>query len=364
MIKKMYKDGYDFFFWNYEEQTKIKHFVFQEYFDRWVKIVGSKNDLNFIDGFGGCGAYIENDNIYYGSPILASEVIEDNNHLDRNVRVIIIEKERENIINLQKIFNSRGININPIYIEGDFDKRINDILDQEQLTPTFFFIDPFGFKIKYKTLERIISVPKSEIFLNFMFNSLNQYLSAKKVKGTVNDLFGCNDWEEFDNLSGLQREEGIVDLFRTQLKKIVKYVFYFRMSFPNKARTYYYLFHLTNHYKGCSIMKSCFAKFNNGYVEYRGPYQNKITFFDLQQVKIGEIKQHLIKRYKGENKTFKQIIIEIIDSVPYLEKTIRKTLKKMEDEDIIIINRNPKFTSTGRKKTGLSDRDLIIFRRE
>ena len=46
--------------WEYKEQTKIKHLVFADYFDRWVKILGKYNPLNYIDGFGGIGAYTEN----------------------------------------------------------------------------------------------------------------------------------------------------------------------------------------------------------------------------------------------------------------------------------------------------------------
>ena len=57
MREKIYKDGYDFFFWEYEPQTKIKHFVFKEYFDRWVKILGRWNELNYFDCYAGCGAY-------------------------------------------------------------------------------------------------------------------------------------------------------------------------------------------------------------------------------------------------------------------------------------------------------------------
>ena len=75
IMGKIYKDGYDFFFWNYEGQTKMKHEVLEEYVDKWVKIVGCYHKLNYFDCFGGCGAYIENDNIYYGSPIRVAEAV-------------------------------------------------------------------------------------------------------------------------------------------------------------------------------------------------------------------------------------------------------------------------------------------------
>ena len=58
--------------WEYEDQTKMKHKVFADYFDKWVKIVGKYYNLNYFDCYGGCGAYKDKDkNIYYGSPILS-----------------------------------------------------------------------------------------------------------------------------------------------------------------------------------------------------------------------------------------------------------------------------------------------------
>ena len=78
-MEKIYLKGYPFFFWKYEEQTKIKHSIFVAYFDKWIKILGKWDTLNYFDCFAGCGAYIdENKKIYYGSPILAAEKIKEN----------------------------------------------------------------------------------------------------------------------------------------------------------------------------------------------------------------------------------------------------------------------------------------------
>ncbi|RJQ20269.1 MAG: hypothetical protein C4560_05055 [Nitrospiraceae bacterium] len=48
MAKEIYNKGYDFFFWEYEPQTKIKHFVFKEYFDKWVKIAGKQENIDEV----------------------------------------------------------------------------------------------------------------------------------------------------------------------------------------------------------------------------------------------------------------------------------------------------------------------------
>lgn len=359
MAKIITKENYDFFFWEYEAQTKIKHFVFQEYFDKWVKILGRWNKLNYFDCHAGCGAYIENDDIYYGSPILATEVIEKN--LNRDVNIVIIEQDKRNIENIKKVFHFKNLKTKPTIIEGDFDKTINDILDETQynLNPTFFFIDPFGFKIKYATLKRIMSIPKSEILLNFMFTQINRFL-IDDLETTLNNLFGCEDWKEVPNLRKHEREQAIINLYRMQLKKFADFVFPYRVCFSDKSRTYYYLFHLSNHCKGCSIMKSAFAKFNHGKVEFSGPTHGYASLFEHKDIKIDEVKATLLKEYPGKKIKYEDIIIEHIDSTPFLEGNIRDALKNMEGKEISII-RNPELTPTGRKRKSIDPNDVIFF---
>lgn len=363
MMKKIYREGYNFFFWEYEPQTKIKHFVFQEYFDKWVKIVGKWNELNYFDCYAGSGAYLENGDIYYGSPILAAEIIEKHkDNLGRKVNIVIIEQDKANVENIKKIFQYKKLKTQPVIIEGDFDKTINEILDkvQNHLKPTFFFIDPFGFKIKYETLKRILSIPKSEILLNFMYTQINRFL-IDNLETTLNELFGCKDWKELKPLTGYQREQRIVNLYKTKLKEIADFVFPYRICFPDKKRTYYYLFHLSKHYMGCSIMKSAFAKFNYGKIEFSGPKHRYLSFFEQKDIKISEIKRFLLQKYKGLKKRYEEILVKNIDSTPFLESAIKKALKDMEGKEVKI-KRIPELTPTGRKRKGIDLNDLIYFR--
>lgn len=352
-------DGYDFFCWNYEGQTKMKHEVLEEYVDNWIQIVGRYHNLNYFDCFGGCGAYSEENNVFYGSPIRIAKAAEKNLYsLNRKVNIIIIEKDKENIENLKKIFEHEKLSVKPFIIEGDFDENINRILDRSNnnLAPTFFFIDPFGFKVKYSTLKRIMSVPKSEIFLNFMFTRINEFLSADKIENTLTELFGCDEWRNFVSLSNNLREQAIVNLFRKQLKKIANYVYYYRMSFPNKNKTYYYLFHLSKHYLGCSIMKSSFAKYNYGKVEYMGPKHGQLTLFDKEDIKIDEVKNFIFLKYSKRKLCFLDIVEENIDEVPYLESELRKAIQCLKKENLVTV-----IPVDSKTDKGLKGRDVVIF---
>lgn len=349
--------------WKYEEQTKAKHEVFGDYIDKWIKIVGVYNKLNYIDGFGGIGAYKDKSGkVYYGSSVLVAKTVQKiTSKLRRVVNILIIDQDKDNLGNIKKIFEHEKINIEPIFINSDFDKAINDILDNVQnIAPTFIFIDPFGFKIKMKTIEKIMGINKSEVFLNFMFTRINQFLSDPKIKNTYNELFGGYEWQECKKLKGLKREKCIIEYYRSQLKKFSGYVYYFRLEFPGKRKTYYYLFHLTNYFKGCIIMKSSFAKFHYGRVEYRGLRDNQLELFENDEIKVNSAVDHLKKLYKGQQKSYQQIIEEQIDETEFLESHLRKAIKKMEGSDLVI-SRIPPKTKRGKDRIGLGYQDIIIF---
>jgi len=70
--------------WEYEKQTEMKHKVLFNYLEEWTQIRSSRSDgLNFIDGFGSCGAYHTREDIKnnsytsnnFGSPIFSIESI-------------------------------------------------------------------------------------------------------------------------------------------------------------------------------------------------------------------------------------------------------------------------------------------------
>lgn len=351
--------------WKYEEQTKIKHLVFEDYFDKWVKILGRHGKLNYIDGFAGCGAYKdEKGKIYPGSPILAAEIIERNKiNLGRDVNLIIIDKDEKNLENIEKILKYKNINVNPIFINDDFDRAINKILNKTpRLLPTFFLVDPFGYKIKFTTLKRIINIKHSEILLNFMFNAINRWMGDPSKHQVITDLMGTPNWIHIPKLAKKEREDEIIRLFRKNLKDIAKFVFPYGLNFPEKQRTYYYLFHIANHHLAASIMKSCFAKYAKGRIKYLGIKGNQLTFWDLGGFKTQEIKNFLFDKYRGVKKKYVEIIKENIDETPYQEKEIKNSIKELEKENKIYIERFPKITIRKKQlKVSIEDLDIIYF---
>jgi len=227
------------------------------------------------------------------------------------------------------------------------------------LAPTFFFVDPFGYSIKMDTIKRIMNVPKSEVLINFMFNFINRSINIPSEADRLNMLFGTSKWEEIRPKTGADREDSIINLYKKQTKMFSNYSYAYKLKFPDQNRTYYYLVHLTNHFKGCNIMKSAFAKHNSGRLEYSGNKGKDLSFFDLP-----EYKEDLITNFfrnpswKNKSLSFDEIIAIIIDDTPFIEKDIRTALKTMiKNGEIIRIPVTSKPNGTG-----LSKADTIEFK--
>jgi len=320
--------GKPFFAYKYEDQTMVKHEVFKSYFDKWVKIVGHNNRLNFIDCFGGCGIYDRNGNLYPGSPIIASQIIENNaNSLNRDCCVTILDIDKnctDNIPHAFKLFNC-----NCIYelINADFEAYINTELAElkaegKTLCPTFFLVDPYGYKIKIETIKRLMEVNNSEVYFNFMFNAINRGIGSGKVDNTLDELFGCSEWRDCQQYHGRDREACIIDLIRNQFKNFSRYVLPYRICFPQIDRTYFYMIHLTNHIRGCEIMKACFAELNHGKIEYLGKNQNQSFIFDLIENPVQEISSYICNNFTKSRLSFDELLDRMIDTTPYLGKDI------------------------------------------
>jgi three-Cys-motif partner protein len=354
-------------YWDYEAQTKKKHEILKDYLEKWIWIVGSSNPLNYFDCFGGCGKYKEKDGKeFFGSPIFAAQLISKNKaEKSRTIGFIVIEKKEKYIENLKKILVLLKLNPDSCaeFECGDFDTIINKILDEHpKLAPSLFFIDPFGFAgLKLSTLKRIMEREKFEIVLNFMFNSVNRFLEIEQNEKNMTELFGDEEWKSLCDKSNLYREKEIIELLDKRLKGIAKYVTHFRFSFEDINRTYYYIFHLTNHEKGCNIFKSCVGKYCGKDFEYKGKNNKQKSIFDYTDERENKIKTLLIGHYSKKVINFGEIFKEQIDKIKGTEGDLQKALASLEKEGKVKIERIPSLTKTGKVRESIKYQDCITF---
>ena len=378
-----------FLTWEYEPQTEMKHKVLRYYLPMWAKILGKHNtELNYIDGFGGIGAYHHPENTgmeysmhHFGSPIFSLQTIsrlQQKGEID-NANIIIIDENSDNIQNLKQIVEYIG-NDNPNihYINGDFDSEINQILENDcriGMYPSFFLIDPFGFSIKFNTIKKIMEKDKTEVLINFMYNAISRYVHhpSEKITKLYDELFGTPQWRNHADKSGEEKELSLVKLFREQCKEIASFVYPYKLNFPEKNRPYYYLFHLSNHYLACKLMKEAFAANNNNEFEYTGEQVRQPNLFDIYNEKhelavltnlcskcFVEKKANICMKCMQElldvnSLTYRKFLGKIVDCLPFTEKEIKRMLNDFEKKGYLRVN------SLRKRRQGFQPDDVLVF---
>ena len=198
----------------------------------------------------------------------------------------------------------------------------------------------------------------NEIIINFMFDFINRFTSVSNLEGTYTAFFGSDKWKKANQMAGNCREQYLVNLFKDKVKEITKakYVFAYRMCYPDKNQTYYYLIHATNHIDGITLMKDSFASINNGRVQYLGKNNQATSFFDLEYYKADDIYTKYLKKYAGQTITFESIWEEIVEDTAYTNKDLALSIDDLEHNNLLSVTR------VSSKRGSYREKDIIYVK--
>lgn len=333
-----------YFAWPYEKQTQVKHSVLSAYAKIWISKLGSKRNTLFFDCHGGCGAYIKDDGtISYGSSIIVKQIADKlSEKRTTKTGVYYCEKDQKTYNNFVSVMSDLGIS--KIVKNNDcFENVISNpsVMNYYNNYPTLFLIDPFGYNLDIGNLSGLMKGFGNEIILNFMFDYISRFLSVSSNEKTFNTFFGTDEWKCALALSGQKRENYLVDLMKNRLKDITgaKYVFPYRLCFPNKDQTYYYLIHVTNHIDGITLMKEAFASVNNGKVQYLGKHNDEISLFDFNWYKADDIYKCYLENRKGRRITVNELWESIVEETAYTKKDLAGILDELVNSNKICVER-------------------------
>lgn len=356
--KEIQIPGKDYFAWQYEEQTKVKHRVLGSYVKIWISKLGYKSNTLFFDCHGGCGAYVYDKNIVsFGSSILVKQIADKiSEKRSTKTGVFYCEKEKNTYENFVRIKNELG-NVKINTYNDSFENVIlrPDISKYYNKFPTLFLVDPFGYSFDIEKLAVMMKGFGNEVIVNFMYDFITRFISKNELKDSFNRFFGTNEWENAIPLIGRERETYLVNLFKNRLKEVTgaKYVFPYRLCYPDKDQTYYYLIHATNHIDGITLMKEAFASINNGRVQYLGKHNNDISLLDLDCFKAEEIYDSYFKNQKGNNLTVDEFWVSIVEETAYTRKDLNGVLNELVNDKKIAIDR------ISSKRGSYKDKDII-----
>ena len=269
-------------FEDYREQTQIKHSILAAYLPAYYHILkGSSQNLIYIDGFAGPGSYFQSDTgiPFNGSPILALQLIADNEDFSSKVSTIFIEADDVLFDELKRkvdeFYNGHPHIRKPLCRPGAFAVQLNEILNgiRGNLAPTFLFVDPCGVSgANFETIQAVMENAKCEAFIFFNIDGIRRIAGLPELSSVLVELMGSNERAEklyaklkqTDNVG--ERERIILAEYCKALREEMgsKYIIPFRVEHEDQRRTSHYSIHASKHPLGFRIMKDVMWRRGHG----------------------------------------------------------------------------------------------------
>lgn|SRR5574340_70608 len=327
--------------WKIEPHTRSKHVILRRYLQAWFPIITSWHGRAvYIDGFAGPGIYEGGE---AGSPIIAiNEAIAHGTRIKSHLVFIFIEADpgRYEVLKQQVAAITKPTHLEVHCLCAKCDDKLTELLNlvaeqKKTLAPTFAFLDPFGIShTPFSLIRRLMQNKRCEVFITFMYEEINRFLSHKDLPEHFDALFGCQEWRKGLTITDPQeRKKFIHDLYLTQLKKVAKISHVRSFEMLNKGnRTDYFLFFGTNSYEGLKKMKEAMWK-----ADESGGFQfSDATDFSQSLLFEGgpdfsDVKRRIVERYQGKDTSVDDIERFLVVDTPYRETHFKtQVLKPME----------------------------------
>ena len=327
------------------EHTRVKLEILNGYVVPWMrKIILNKHgsrSCSIIDTFAGAGKYSDGS---IGSPIiLVNEAIRfieqaaESNFEIGKILLTFIEKDEKNFLqlksSLEEVVQQELIDDEIVEIEkypslsiGIANKTHEKFLDEltnnvEQIIPTIFFMDPFGFNLPFEINERILKKYSNvELLINFMYEEINRFITVDSVKGKMERLFGVANIstvvEQLENADSKERSKIIKGTYKSRLQQVgAKYTLDFDIH-TDRGQVKMSIIFATKNINGFDTMKDVLDNISNsGGLEYYSQAkiddkQIKLEAFntDYQSQKIDEMSDYIYKICKTKTLSVSKII--------------------------------------------------------
>lgn len=329
--------------WSIDEHTRAKHEILRRYLAAWLPIMATYNGrIIYLDGFAGPGKYQGGED---GSPIIAIDTFLNHSHAQiRNTEVLFlfIEQDHNRYEHLKQLLAQRTLppKASCEVFEGNFDETLTGLLDkleslQLRIAPTFAFIDPFGYShTPMETIRRLMSHPKCEILITFMYEEINRFLDANYTNKVAqyDALFGTTQWNTITKTARTpqERRNQLHDLYQNQLRQVAGIRFIRSFCMRNKRNTTdYFLFFGTNNLLGMKRMKESMWRVDpTGTFEFSdntNPYQ--LLLFSQPDYSV--LQRMLTDHFKGQTVSVENIDEYVIAETPFY-KFKNEALKPLE----------------------------------
>lgn len=168
--------------WNAHPRTKAKLEIVGHYLSAWFGILakGGHRHLIYIDGFCGPGEYLGGER---GSPVVAASLASATAaaYPSLKITLILVDQDSATLDHLQSIdaIKKPHPSVTIDIRQGQFADQVDHIISYlvaNPQSPTFSFIDPFGFsQLSFDKLKPLMHNSSSELFINFFCGFMNRF---------------------------------------------------------------------------------------------------------------------------------------------------------------------------------------------
>jgi three-Cys-motif partner protein len=343
------------------EQAFIKHTLLETYLNKLFMILGQHVPvISYVDCF--AGPWQDNSDDLSATSIGISLQamnkcllgLQRHNPYIR-FRALFVEKDPKAFKRLEGYLHSLDTPVEAACFHGEFYNVRHKILDWCGATFTFFFIDPLGWKdiVEVSTLQPFLERSNSEFLINFMFDFLLRTHSNPRHEQDMINIFGLPP--KTDGMIPREREKYLVDLYRTNLKRVqpVKGGNPRSVAVPirkaDKDRTHYHLVYLTRH--PLSIVKFMEAseplEFVQKAVSIQAKHEKKIEetgqqelFGALENVKleqenvpISAVKSYWLQMLSDKPQLFSiEILADMMEETGWFESNFQEAFRELVAE--------------------------------
>lgn len=343
----------DSFFNAKSARSEAKARIVAKYFHAWAQVVRraaklhSEGRLAYIDLFAGPGRYLDSSK---STPLLILEDAVKDADLSQMLISIFNDIDRGNTHSLSKAIETipgiGNLKNQPAIYTDEVGEHIVAMFEKMSLVPTFFFIDPWGYKgLSLRLVNSVLRNWGSDCVFFFNYNRIQMGLTNPKVKYHMDQLFGVQRADalraEIANEDPKVREKIILTTLTDALKEMGgKFVQPFCFKTDDATRTSHYLVFVTKDFKGYEIMKPIMAKESTRWAQgvpsfvYDPTEIRSPKLFEISRP-LDELQDLLMMEFQDRHLSMRAIYREHSVGKNYIATNYKEALKRLEAKGAI-----------------------------
>lgn len=337
------------FFDESREQSQIKSRIVVKYFWAWAKVIIPRakthgKRIAYIDLFAGPGRYKDGT---VSTPISVLEKAIADPDMREMLVTIFNDKDKENASTLREVIDAlpgiQQLKYRPKIENEEVGTEIVNMFEKMKLIPTFFFVDPWGYKgLSLALINSVLKNWGCDCIFFFNYNRINMGLTNQAVREHMNVLFGEERADAIrQRLAALnpdEREALIIEELSKALKEMgATYVLPFTFKNEQGTRTTHHLIFATKNFTGYEIMKEIMARESSEQEQgvptfaYSPASKKFPLLFELFRP-LDDLEKMLTKDFAGQRLSMNEVYMRHNVGKRYVRANYKRALTKLEAE--------------------------------